>query len=121
MKAMQRRISRFEKRSVMLFAAFTLSGAGALHAQTAPGASGPYGSGASARTTQQGSAASGAGAGQGRAGTAAPFERADINQDGKLSVQEAAQLPALVQRFHQLDADKDGSLSPAEFAKGTQS
>jgi hypothetical protein len=48
----------------------------------------------------------------------AAFNRADANGDGKLSKDEAARMPAISAKFAQLDKDKDGSLSPAEFAAG---
>jgi Ca2+-binding EF-hand superfamily protein len=43
------------------------------------------------------------------------FARADKNADGKLSKEEAENLPAIAQRFDQIDADKDGSISQAEY------
>jgi Ca2+-binding EF-hand superfamily protein len=43
------------------------------------------------------------------------FERADKNADGKLSKEEAENLPAIAQRFEQIDTDKDGSISKAEY------
>lgn len=43
------------------------------------------------------------------------FERADKNADGKLSKEEAENLPAIAQRFDQIDTDKDGSISKAEY------
>ena len=46
------------------------------------------------------------------------FKRADTNQDGKLSRDEAARLPAIAARFDELDKDKDGSLSMDEFMAG---
>jgi len=48
----------------------------------------------------------------------AAFTRADTNGDSKLSKEEAARLPAISAKFAQLDKDKDGSLSLAEFAVG---
>ena len=128
MKAMQRRTYAFDTRSVMLFAALSLGGAAALHAQTTP--SSPQ-FGPAEKTAPQagtgftvgpGSAPAAPATGtQAQAGAAVSFDRADTNQDGKLSVQEAARLPAIGQRFQQLDADKDGSLSRAEFEKGANS
>ncbi|WP_405124774.1 EF-hand domain-containing protein [Pulveribacter suum] len=50
--------------------------------------------------------------------TASAFERADTNRDGQLSAAEAAQLPAIGNRFKQLDKDHNGSLSRAEFEAG---
>ena len=51
---------------------------------------------------------------------AAAFARADANGDGKLSADEAATLPAIGNRFEQLDADRDSSLSRTEFEKGAK-
>ena len=48
----------------------------------------------------------------------AAFTRADGNNDGKLSKEEAAKLPAIASRFDELDKNKDGILSPEEFAAG---
>lgn len=128
MKAMQRRTYAFDTRSVMLFAALSLGGAAALHAQTTP--SSPQ-FGPAQKTAPQAATGSTGGPGnapgtpaagtQAQTGAAVSFDRADTNQDGKLSVQEAARLPAMGQRFKQLDADKDGSLSRTEFEKGANS
>jgi hypothetical protein len=46
------------------------------------------------------------------------FKRADANQDGKLSKEEAARMPAIAAKFDELDKDKDGSLSMDEFLAG---
>jgi hypothetical protein len=43
------------------------------------------------------------------------FARADKNNDGKLSKEEAENLPAIAQRFEQIDVDKDGAISKAEY------
>ncbi len=43
------------------------------------------------------------------------FVRSDKNGDGKLSKEEADSLPAIAQRFDQIDTDKDGSISQAEY------
>jgi len=48
----------------------------------------------------------------------AVFTRVDANGDSKLSKEEAARLPAISAKFDQLDKDKDGSLSLAEFTVG---
>lgn len=138
MKALQRRTYSFDTRSVMLFTAITLGGAGALHAQqsTAPAAPpakaaqfGPVTKGTAAATTT-GSASFSSGpssaspAAKGAAAITAAteaFDRADTNKDGQLSAQEAVALPAISQRFKELDTDKDGSLSRAEFDKGVKS
>jgi EF hand len=46
----------------------------------------------------------------------AAFNRADTNGDGKLSREEASQLPAIALKFDDLDKDKDGFLSMEEFS-----
>lgn len=46
------------------------------------------------------------------------FKRADNNQDGKLSKEEVARMPAIAAKFDELDKDKDGSLSREEFIAG---
>jgi EF hand len=46
------------------------------------------------------------------------FKRADANQDGKLSKEEAARMPAIAAKFDDLDKDKDGALSMDEFMAG---
>jgi hypothetical protein len=43
------------------------------------------------------------------------FVRTDKSADGKLSKDEAENLPAIAQRFEQIDADKDGFISRAEY------
>lgn len=45
----------------------------------------------------------------------AAFRRADTNADNRLSKAEAESLPAIAARFAELDKDKDGFLSMAEF------
>ena len=122
MKALQRRNYSFDTRSVMLFAALSLGGAGALQAQTPSTLSPPQLGPASKGTAQSGSGFS-VGPSSGGVSTAATaaFDKADSNKDGQLSAQETATLPAVSQRFKELDTDKNGSLSRAEFDKGVQS
>ncbi len=43
------------------------------------------------------------------------FERADKNADGKLTKEEAENLPAIAQRFEQIDTNKDGAISQTEY------
>ena len=118
MKAIQRRTSVFDARSVLLFTALSLGGGAALQAQTAPAAAPKAQGGPSfgPATSSPKFTVSPA-----KTDTATAFERADVNADGKLSEQEAATLPAIANRFQQLDTDHDGSLSRAEFEKGAKS
>ena len=140
MKALAQRKSlsstAFDARSVMLFAALSLGGIGALQAQTSSSTSPnfPPRFGPAAQSTPQ-SMSSPAAATPAVAPSIGPstapvttstaasaaFDRADTNKDGQLSPQEAAQLPAIGQRFKELDTDQSGSLSRAEFEKGAQS
>jgi Ca2+-binding EF-hand superfamily protein len=48
------------------------------------------------------------------------FARADANNDGKLSQEEAARLPAVAAKFTELDTDKDGFISSDEFQAGVR-
>ena len=124
MKALQRRNYSFDTRSVMLFAALSLGGVGALQAQTSSSSSSspPQFGPASKSTAQSGSGFSvGPSSGGVSTAAAAAFDKADSNKDGQLSAQETATLPAVSQRFKELDTDKNGSLSRAEFYKGVQS
>ena len=101
----------FDTRSVMLIAAMALGGGASLHAQTPTPLKTPS---PPAQTTGQ-SPPMGA-----PSPTNAAFDRADTNQDGKLSAQEAKALPAIGNRFEQLDTDHDGALSREEFDDGAK-
>lgn len=46
----------------------------------------------------------------------AAFTRSDVNNDGKLTKDEVAKLPAIASRFDELDKNKDGALSLEEFS-----
>ena len=123
-----RPFASFDKRSVLLFAALTLGGVAALHAQTdptgtAPGASthnlseaviGPTTPPLPAEKTGKAAMSAPTAASQ------AAFSRADANRDGQLSAQEAATLPAIGNRFKELDADQNGMLSREEFNEGAK-
>lgn len=45
------------------------------------------------------------------------FQRADMNNDGMLSRQEAQNLPAIFEKFNEWDHDGDGNISEEEFLK----
>lgn len=103
----------FDARSVMLFAALTAGSAAALQAQTTL----PEPSTAVAGNEGAGSANAHAAASH---SLHRAFQRADTDQDGRLSPTEAARLPAIANRFSQLDRDGDGYLSRAEFDAGAR-
>ena len=62
--------------------------------------------------------ATGSAAVDGAATVDAAFKQADVNADGKLSSDELSQIPALASMFADLDKDKDGAVSSAEFSAG---
>ncbi|WHZ09903.1 MAG: hypothetical protein OJF60_000342 [Burkholderiaceae bacterium] len=114
-KAKQQRISNFEARSLMIIAAWALSSAAAVHAQTygtqpaqpaRPGA--PMTAPAGAMDPPQATS---------RADADSAFKRADANHDGKLSREEAAAIPTLAEHFDQADANHDGSITKDEYEK----
>lgn len=51
----------------------------------------------------------------------AAFNRADANRDGKLDRKEAEHLPAVAQRFEQIDANRDNFISLAELNRAAGS
>jgi len=113
-------IPSFELRSVLLVAALAVGAAGAARAQTAPPSP--------ASPTSPPSQMAPSGTSSGSAGTVpqnrttskdveAAFNRADTNKDGKLDRQEAEHLPAVAQRFEQIDANHDSFISLAELTK----
>ena len=129
-QAKQRRpLSSFDARSVMLFAALSVGGA-LVHAQpsSTPAASAnqpaQVGPGPAKPAPSFGpapAAAAPAAPGPHAANAANAVERADTNRDGQLSASEAARLPAIGNRFKQLDKDGSGGLSRAEFEAGAKS
>jgi Ca2+-binding EF-hand superfamily protein len=95
-------IPNFEARSVLLVAAMALGAASAVHAQsTAPAMQGTPKTSAKEMD--------------------AAFVRADVNKDGKLDKKEAEMMPAIAERFEQLDTNADGFISREEFAKAAGS
>ncbi|CAB5680374.1 EF hand [Delftia tsuruhatensis] len=111
MTSQLRKVSGFEIRSVMLFAALSFGGAAAMAQDLGP-SSGPA-------TGVQAAPAPSTAPAQGNDVQAA-FDRADTNKDGKLSKKEAEALPAVSSNFAQIDTDKNGSLSREEFSKAVQ-
>ena len=72
--------------------------------------------GASVSAFAQSPPAAGEPSARARLAVEAAFSRADANGDGKLSRDEAAQLPAIALKFDDLDTNKDGFLSMEEFS-----
>lgn len=102
MRVQKHFIPNFEMRSVLLFALLSLGSAAAVRAQTPPGAAIPPN-----RITPQ--------------DLEAAFQRADIDRDGKLSRQEAERIPAVAQRFAQIDSNQDSFISLDEFSRAANS
>ena len=91
-------LANFEAHSLKVIAACVLVGAATVHAQTTPAMPAPANEDATAA-----------------------FVRADANKDGKLSKAEAQAIPAVSQRFEQIDTDADGTITRAEYDKATKS
>ena len=101
-------IPNFEARSVLLVAAMAFGGIAGAQGQTsspnpATGATAAAGDIPSNSVTAR--------------DVDAAFDRADTNKDGKLSRTEAENLPAVAQRFEQIDTDRDTFVSREELMK----
>lgn len=113
-------IPAFELRSVLLVAALVAGAAGAARAQTAPPSAASPNSPPSQMAPSGGTSGSPGAVPQNRTTTKdveAAFGRADANKDGKLDRQEAEHLPAVAQRFEQIDTNHDSFISLAELTK----
>ena len=102
-------IPNFELRSVVLFSALALGAGTSAFAQ-------------STAAPMAGSTAGGSTAGAPAVSATAKdldaaFAKADANKDNKLDKQEAQTMPAVAERFNQLDANADGSVSRKESSK----
>lgn len=111
MHVKRRLLPNFETCSVALFASLALGGHLQARAQTqTPAPSAP---------TSQSTPAPNSGAIPPNRWTreqlTLAFKRVDSDSDGQLSRQEASVLAGLSSRFDQIDANKDGSISSAEF------
>lgn len=45
------------------------------------------------------------------------YQDLDVNNDGSVSREEGSTLPVLIEKWEELDANADGNLDEAEFAK----
>ena len=125
MSQKKRRLPNFENCSVALFTTLALYGPVSARAQ-APAVAPPA---RSAPAPAPGSTRPTAGTTLGAAASHQPippnrwsadelsgaFRKADVNGDGQLSRSEAAIWPGLARQFDQVDRNKDGSISSAEF------
>lgn len=104
-----RTLARFEEHSLALFAALILGSSGAAAQTRTAGEMVQAGMQHGAPHATQQTAYQ-------RADAA--FDRADANGDGRLSVEEAQRLPAVAERFAEIDTDRDRFLSREEFHPG---
>jgi hypothetical protein len=110
MHVKRRRLPNFESCSVALFASLALYGPLPSKAQTAT----------SSPVSASSSGVAGAGAAIPSNGWTPQrlrqaFGKTDADGDKLLSREEASALPGLARRFDQIDTNKDGSISSAEF------
>lgn len=130
MHVKRRRLPNFETCSVALFASMALYGPLPSRAQTAapPAARSvlstssnvpsPQRSGTSTSTTQLSGASSDQVIPPNRwtpEQLSQAFKKSDVNGDGKLSREEASVWAGLSKHFDEIDRNKDGSISSAEF------
>lgn len=117
-------MSDFETHSTLLMAALVLGAASCAHAQTgavspaspnsppshmSPSATSPAADGAAASVIPRNKVTS--------KDLDAIFLQADTSKDGKLDRRETESLPIVSQSFEQLDSNRDGFISRAEFSR----
>jgi hypothetical protein len=136
MHVKRRRLPNFESCSVALFTSLALGGAALPARSQAPATPSSISSTPSTvrsttaavpSTPRRGMAGSRSGPTPADGSRAAPpyqqvseqlaqsFKRADLDSDGQLSRQETSGWPAVTRGFDQIDSNKDGSISSAEF------
>ena len=113
-------IPNFEASSVVLVAGLAMGALGAASAVRAQ-TSLPAPAATTAPATTSAPAATGSAGNTSAKDLDAAFARADVNKDGKLDQKEAAVMPAIAERFGQLDANSDGAISREEFSKAAGS
>jgi hypothetical protein len=92
---------------MILFLAMALAGVIAVNGANNPGL-GPVQASAGAGSTGEAHAVD----------TKPPSVRSlDLNDDGAVSVAEAAGYPDILSRFHRADRNRDGKLTPGEFSR----
>ncbi|MCY1163219.1 EF-hand domain-containing protein [Polaromonas sp.] len=115
-KVKKHSIPNFEMRSVLFMAALVIGSINVSHAQAAA----PSPAGQNPSPTQMSPSGTPGSIAPNKASSKdvdAAFARSDTNKDGKLDRKEAENLPAVAQRFDQIDANHDGFISREEFNK----
>jgi hypothetical protein len=104
-----RQFPRMQARNLVLLAGLTLGSGMTLMAQTAPNPQGSANGNKHTQLDHDGKTSNPQAAQQ------LSFQRADANNDGVLSREEAQNLPAISSSFGDWDKDGDGKISQKEF------